>query len=184
MKKILFPLIASVIIINAVVGVAILSSSSASATKLAPACAENSVLPWASSDAGGTAGTFYYELELSNVSPHTCTLVGFPSVWAVDGGGVPVGLLASHDGKPVIVTLAPGGTAHILLGVTDPGIICPTTAQSETTNELEVVPPGYAPGPWREWNTIMNFPLVTCTKVVGMHVSAVEAGVGIPLYSA
>ena len=33
---------------------------------------------------GATAGTTYYPLEFTNVSRHSCTLAGYPAVWAAN----------------------------------------------------------------------------------------------------
>jgi hypothetical protein len=70
----------------------------------------------------------------------------------------------------------------VLLRVTDPGIVCPTTTIATTT--LRVVPPGYPLSAAKgEADELGYFSLGVCPKSANMSVGPVEAGVGIPLYS-
>ena len=156
------------------------AASPASATSVPAACSQANIFPWASMMGDGTAGTIYYELELSNIGTATCTLVGFPSVWAINETGNQVGLLATHDGARSVVTLAPLGTAHVDLGVIDSGALCSGPLDGAS---LRVVPPGFPPVVTGEQDTVGFFPLQICPTRASMHVSAVEAGTGIPGHS-
>lgn len=67
---------------------------------------------------GVAAGSIYFRLVFTNVSPKTCTLAGYPGVsYVTRMGGVQVGSPAQRDsGTPVItVTLRPGGTASAVV---------------------------------------------------------------------
>jgi len=70
-------------------------------------CRASSTDVWAAVEGDGTAGTVFYELEFSNVGSRTCTLRGYPSVWAVSLSGHEIGRSASRRGSPSTVTLHP-----------------------------------------------------------------------------
>jgi hypothetical protein len=164
----------------ATLGVVAINELPASATNI-PACGLSASFPWASPEGSGTAGSTYYELEISNISNATCTLVGFPSVQAVDAHGNRLGDLATHSGTPTIVTLAPDSTSHVVLRVTDADNLCPTSITNSTTLKLTI--PGFKPSSVPgEGDEFGYFPLMVCEDVPSMSVSPVELGVGIPLY--
>ena len=100
----------------------------ASAASGAPAsvarCSAASTEVWAAVEGDGTAGTVFYELEFSNIGHQTCTLRGYPDVWAITLTGHETGKPALHRGVPGTVTLRPGATAHAILGVVDTGALC------------------------------------------------------------
>lgn len=165
-------------------------SGSAGSTTLATSGATSSMAKcraagtevWAAAEGAGTAGTVYYELELSNVGHRTCSLRGFPSVWAVDAHGVKVGVRSSDSGTPSTVVLRPGSTAHAVLGVTTTGAVCGTSGVPAAG--LRVVPPGQTlPKTPGETDWIEHFPLQVCANKSSMHVLPVRAGTGIPNYS-
>lgn len=157
------------------------ATASTAASPLA-SCRAAGTEVWAAVEGAGTAGTVYYELELSNVGHRTCTLHGYPSVWAVNASGAEVGVRASDRDAPSTVVLRPGSTAHAVLGVTTTGAVCGTLSVAATG--LRVVPPGQTlpktPGE-RDW--IERFPLQVCANQSSMHVYPVHAGTGIPNYS-
>jgi hypothetical protein len=91
---------------------------------------------------GGT----YYTLEFTNVSARACSLYGYPEVSAYAGGqvgGTQIGSAAAHDTsvRPHPVTLAPGQTAHSVLGVTSTGTFRRTVCAQVTAPELRVMLP-------------------------------------------
>jgi hypothetical protein len=163
------------------VGIPEVSGPPAAAATL-PACSAAQTYVWAAVEGGETAGTTYYELEFSNVGSTTCTLHGYPSVWAVSVGGARIGEPATHQGAPSTVTLAPGATSHAVLGVADTGAVC--DSQGVKAQGLRVVPPGQtlpkSPG---ERDEVENFPLEVCAHQPSMHVDPVHSGVGIPNYT-
>lgn len=174
----------AVLPMSAVLAKSVGATPSATLAPASPAatCRAAGTEVWAAVEGAGTAGTIYYELEFSNVGHRTCTLHGFPHVWAVSAHGVEVGVPAANEGTPSTVVLRPGTTAHAVLGVTTTGAVCGT--RSVATAGLRVVPPGQAlpktPGE-RDW--VEHFPLQVCTKQSSMHISPVHAGTGIPNYS-
>jgi hypothetical protein len=124
---------------------------------------------------GGTLGSIYYPLELSNVGHHACTLNGFPGVSAEGRGGGQVGPAASRNGQSHrTVTLAAGATAHAILRIEDWGALC---SKEVVAIALRV----YAPGETRAGEVPFSFG--ACAHRGVMIVGPVGAGVGIPGYT-
>jgi len=124
---------------------------------------------------GGTAGTYYYPLEFSNIGRRACTLYGYPGVSAFGASGRRLGTPATRNtGSPGVVTLTPGATAHALLGIHDAGALCahPASAQG-----LRVYPPAQTA------SRVIEFGFQACTQRGVLVVGPVRAGVGIPGYS-
>ena len=59
----------------------------AAAAASTPRCATSGLVIWLDTQGSGAAGSTYYRIELTNLSGHTCTLVGYPRVAAVNLGG-------------------------------------------------------------------------------------------------
>jgi Domain of unknown function (DUF4232) len=155
-------------------------SSAASKTAAASRCTRGDLTAWLGEPGDGTAGSTYYQLELSNISHRTCTLYGFPGVSALSGGKQ-LGTAAKRSaGDPErIVTLAPRATTHVVLQITDTGVYSPSACKPATAQSLRVYPPG-------AYNSIVvPFSFRACAKhgPVVLHVTPVLAGTGIPGYS-
>jgi hypothetical protein len=87
-------------------------------------------------------GNVSYTLEFTNVSSQTCSLYGYPDVWAFTGErqiGSPATLDTSV--RPSVVTLAPGATAHAVLRYTRTGTLDSAACQQVTVPGLRVYPP-------------------------------------------
>src|SRR5271156_415533 len=86
-----------------------------------PKCATSGLVMWLNSEDSGTAGSFYYHLELANLSGRTCTLAGYPGVSAVNLDGRQIGSPAGREvtQKPRVVTLAPEAQTTALIRVVD-----------------------------------------------------------------
>ena len=95
--------------------------------------------------APAAAGTFYYDLNFTNLSGHACTLRGHPGVSAVNlaGGrvGTPAGWGNPGNARLRTIRLANGATATAVLAVTDvynyPASVCHQVAAAG----LRVIPP-------------------------------------------
>src|ERR1700722_4143248 len=78
-------------------GPAVWAASSASAAPAVPAalipvCTPGDLAVWVNADAGsGAAGTFYYPLEFTNHTNHTCRTWGWPRVSAPNINGHQLG---------------------------------------------------------------------------------------------
>ncbi|MGO8961903.1 MAG: DUF4232 domain-containing protein [Streptosporangiaceae bacterium] len=144
-------------------------------------CPRGDLTSWLGVPGNGTAGSTYYQLEISNISGQTCSLYGFPGVSALKGGG---GQLGSPAGRApghteLLVTLAPGATAHVVLRITDVGVFSPSACHPATAVALRV----YAPGDYS--SMLLPFSFRACARrgPVYLHVSTTIAGTGIPGYS-
>jgi hypothetical protein len=144
------------------------------ASPAAPACRYAGTTVWTGSPGNGTAGTTFWDIEFSNTGHATCTLFGYPGVSAANGAGHLVGIPARHSGARLLVTIPVGGTAHVVLGVTDPGAVC---AHPVHASMLKV----YAPGQFGFHLT--PFPVDVCPHTSTMRVDAVHPNAGIPGYS-
>jgi hypothetical protein len=161
---------------------ALVASPASGAPAAVASCTVADTEVWAAVEGDGTAGTTYYELEVSNVGHQTCTLHGYPRVWAVSLTGLQIGKPASHWGVPSTVTLRPGATSHAVLGVADTGAAC--AGSGVTAEGLRVVPPGETlPKPAGEADEVENFPLQVCPRQSSMNVRPITSGVGIPNYT-
>ncbi|MBV9447058.1 MAG: DUF4232 domain-containing protein [Streptosporangiaceae bacterium] len=93
--------------------------------------------------AESTAGaSVVYTLEFTNVSGQTCSLYGYPGVWAYTGDrqiGSPATLDTSI--RPHVVTLAPGATAHAMLRYTRTASFGSAACRQVTVPGLRVYPP-------------------------------------------
>lgn len=108
----------------------------------------------------GAAGSIYYPLDFTNVSPVTCTLYGYPGVsFATGSGGAVLGRPAVRDPAfpAALVTMTSGDTAHASMQVqvaqSYPAAVC----RPVTAHWLKVYPPdSYVP-------VYVGFTAVTCT---------------------
>jgi hypothetical protein len=94
--------------------------------------------------ASGTAGSFYYPLQFTNVSGSACTMYGYPGVAFVTGpGGSPIGGAAVRDPAfaSELVTLAPGAVAHASLQVAIAANYPANICDPVTAHWLQVYPP-------------------------------------------
>jgi hypothetical protein len=103
---------------SAAVAVSSASAAPAAPSALLPVCTAGNLAVWVNYGAGqGAAGTFYYPLEFTNTSNHTCRTWGWPGVSATTANGHQLGDAAQrlHYYTPAWVNIAAGGTAHALL---------------------------------------------------------------------
>jgi Protein of unknown function (DUF4232) len=123
------------------------TSSGTAATSAAsvPRCTASDLGVWLAVGQGnGTAGTTYYPLEFTNLSHHTCYLFGYPGVSALGRNGNQLGSPADRGSLrgARIVNVAPGATAHTLLGYHDVVVgTAPGCHQVSSAVELRVYPP-------------------------------------------
>jgi hypothetical protein len=99
-------------------GAALAASSAPSAPAhpaahaITPACETPGLVIWLDTNGNAGAGSVYYNLKLTNLSGHACTLNGFPFINAVGLTGSLLGHRAAFTGGPAHqVTLNQGETA-------------------------------------------------------------------------
>lgn len=138
-------------------------------------CTPNHLTVWTGAQGDAAAGHAFFEVQISNVGASSCTLFGYPGVSVLNNSGHQVGLPASHSGPKATVTIAPGGTSHFVLAVTDPFNVCGHPVKAST---LRV----FAPGTFHANEAA--FSTSVCPHNVTLHVDAVHANAGIPGFSA
>lgn len=151
------------------------------AASTAPRCLTRQLTTWLGIPGSGAAGSFYYQLEISNISHRTCTLQGFPGVSAHAAGGRQLGSPARRLSgyRERRVTLRPSQTAHAVLQITDVGNFSPSVCRPVTADSLRV----FAPGTYVPMTVPFSFRACARKGPIYLHVSPVQAGAGIPGYS-
>ena len=139
-----------------------------------PACISTHTRVWYGVPGDGATGHIFFQLQFSNIGHSTCSFFGYPGVSQVDVHGHQVGLPASHSGTRLNVTLAPGGTAHVVLEVTQAGFVC---AHPVKTTLLKVFPPGQTHA------QLVGFASQACIGKSLLHVDALHPRAGIPGFS-
>jgi Protein of unknown function (DUF4232) len=122
-----------------------LSARTRSHTAATPSCATSGLDVWFfDTPGGGTAGSFFYELKLTNLSSRTCTLTGYPGVSAVNLAGQRIGAPARREAGTTThtVVLAPGVTASATLRIVVAGNYPASACHEVTAAGLRVYPPG------------------------------------------
>lgn len=175
MNRTVLAVCAAAVVAGTGIGSAALASSASASV---PACTASELGAWVAVDQGnGAAGTIYYPLELTNLSGHTCTMRGFPGVAAADVNDHQLGSAAFREyGAPLrTVTLAPGATAHALLGWSDIAVTTsPGCHQVPAAFELNIIPPDQRSA------TYAAFDLSACSHAGPgyLKIGPVEPGVG------
>jgi len=116
------------------------TASPSSSPTVSGCTSANLTLAFAPATGGGTAGTNYYDLALTNKGTVTCTLQGFPTVKLLNSAGTAVGTAQANGTAGSAVSLAPGGSAYAAVGVVDSGNFSPGVCLAGT--KLSVTPPG------------------------------------------
>ena len=159
------------------IGSAVVAMSPASAAPAAvPECASASLAVWISPDLGnGAAGTIYYPLDFTNISNHTCYLIGWPGVSATNANGKQLGSAAARDtnAPSQIVNVPSGGTAHAVLRYEDVQIDSSAGCSQTAAAFLKVYPPDQASGR----RAFFSLPVCTVTGRVYLRIWRIQAGV-------
>jgi hypothetical protein len=152
--------------------------SSANTDATTPACHRANLRAWLAIPAGITSATHYYDLEISNISGHACTLYGFPGVSATRADGRELGSAAMRMVSPAaqLVTLEPDGTAHDVLSIDDAGNVPSSICRPATAAGLRV----FAPGDYQSLGFPFSFPACARRGPMYMSVTPMVAGTGIP----
>jgi Protein of unknown function (DUF4232) len=157
------------------------ASAADTARTAVPGCSVADLTVWAGVPADGSAGAFHYQLELSNVSRHSCTLFGYPGVSAVGAAGQQKGSAAIRNGShpATLVTLAPGATSHVELQVTDVTAYPPSSCRPVRAEGLRVYPPNDR----RAEFVPLSFEACAKYGPKFLSVTTTIAGTGVPGYS-
>lgn len=167
-------------------GLALASSAGTAAPKTAVApkaaavqsCSRSQLTSWLGFPGDATAGSTYYQLEISNISGHSCTLFGYPGVSAIRGGHQVGSAAARTPSHPAtLLTLAPGSTVHVILQIADVSTI--SACKPTQASALRV----FAPGDFSSMQVPYTFAACAKRGPRFLHVSAAIGGTGIPGYS-
>jgi hypothetical protein len=155
-----------------------------SSAAVAPSCTTADLDVWLNTTGNGAAGSSYYNLNFTNLSAHSCSILGYPGVSAVTQAGIQLGSAAGREGGHAVtrITLTSArsargfetSTSHntatvvIQIAVAEnfPASVCsPITAAG-----LRIYPPG------QKESTVVPFPFVACAKAGPqfLHVESVE----------
>jgi hypothetical protein len=126
----------------------------------AAGCPSSGLVVWLDTQSQGAAGHLFYNLKLTNLSGHACTLRGYPGVSAVDLRGHQIGSAAVRDTTTParLIRLSPGGTASALLRLTNTGVFSRSACGQVTAAGFRVFPPN-ATSP-----KIVPFPFGACSR--------------------
>jgi hypothetical protein len=146
--------------------IALASAGSAArpdANGLAPLCETPGLVIWLDTNGNGTAGTIFFKLHFTNLSGHTCTLNGFPFLFAVNLTGHQVGPRATfrRPPSPHLVRLANGKTATAVLGIVETGNFPRKACRPVTAAGLRVFPPN------QTRSKLVPFPFSACSRPHG-----------------
>jgi hypothetical protein len=161
--------------------VALAAPGHPAAAARAPGCSVADLRAWVGIPADGSAGSFTYQLELSNVSGHACTLLGFPGVSATGAHGSQLGSAAvrNHSHPARLVTLGRGATAHVELAITDVSNFPASACHPVTATGLRVFPPNDR----RSESIPISFRACQKRGPKYLSVTTTIAGTGIPAFS-
>ena len=146
-----------------VAALAATAAPAAPAAASAPPCPTAGLVIWLT-NGSAAAGTFYYDLNFTNLSGHACTLRGHPGVSTVNLSGSQIGRPArwgnpgnAGHARLRTVRLARGATATAVLAVTDvynyPAGVC----HRVTAAGLRVIPPN------QFTSKLVPYPIGACT---------------------
>jgi hypothetical protein len=174
---------AVLISVVALASVSVASSARPAGSRIATVgpCQTRHLDVWYGEPGNGAAGSTYWDIELSNIGTHACTLDGYPGLVALSVNGPPLGSAAAHTSgtTPHLVTLAAkGGTAHVILRSVNPGFLEPA-CHAGTAGVLRFTPPG------QHASVLIPLQIGVCKNhgPIFMYVWPVAAGVGIPGYT-
>ncbi len=159
-------------------GAVLTADTSRAVPAVVRACTASDLGAWVAVTQGnGAAGSIYYPLQFTNLSRHACAMRGFPGVSAIDRNGHQLGSPAGWDHviPSRTVLLAPGATAHTILGYSDVTVTStPGCHPTFGTFELRVYPPG------QRGATYAAFDLEACSHAgpIYLGVEPVQPGVG------
>lgn len=154
------------------------TAHAAAATAAVSSCPRTDLVAWLAIPRTGISNeSNFYDLEISNVSGHACTLYGYPGVSALRANGSQLGSAAGRGGgTKLLVTLAPGGTAHATLYIDYAGDYLPSDCHPTTAALVRV----FAPGDYASMQFPFTFPACAKRGPVYLNVSTVVAGTGVP----
>jgi hypothetical protein len=161
-------------------------SSSAATTA---SCTTSDLVVWMNTTGNGAAGSSFYSLNFTNLSPHSCTLDGYPKVTAIESSGIQIGSRAVRDGvagadrvtlmsarTPSFFSEMRATTATVILQIEVAQNFPISKCRPVTAAGLRVYPPG------QKASTVVPYPFITCAKRGDrvLHVAPTQKYLSIP----
>jgi hypothetical protein len=147
-------------------------AGSAGARATSPACASSTLVIWIDTEGSVVSGNTYYDIELTNFSGKTCSILGYPVVVATNLTGHQLGSAASDNAshKPFAVTLAGGASAAAVLQITTAVGLRGLKCSPQLAAGLRVSAPNKGTG------KVVPFPFQACSSTghIFMKVQAVQ----------
>jgi hypothetical protein len=153
------------------------TAASAAPSSIPPVCTTANLVVWVNVDQGqGALGTWYYPLEFTNVSNHTCRVRGYPGVSATDAIGKQLGDAAGRQAvwPPAWVNIGAGGTVHALFGY-GAAEVSTANCKPKTASYLKVYPPNQT----TVRHAFFDFPSCTLPHHPYLFVSVIRPGIAI-----
>jgi hypothetical protein len=153
------------------------TAASAAPSSIPPVCTTANLVVWVNVDEGqGALGTWYYPLEFTNVSNHTCRVWGYPGVSATDAIGTQLGDAAGRqaDWPPAWVSIGAGGTVHALFGY-GAAEVSTANCKPKAATYLKVYPPNQTTAR----RAFFDLPSCTLPHHTYLFVSVIRPGSGI-----
>jgi Domain of unknown function (DUF4232) len=124
-----------------------------------PRCSTAGLVVWLNTQGSGAAGSVFYQLRLTNLSGHACTLAGYPGVSATSLTSRQLGRGASREGgsKAHTVTLSNGASASATLRIVEAGNFPSAGCKPTLAAGLKVYPPN------QRTAKIVPFPFEACS---------------------
>jgi uncharacterized protein DUF4232 len=166
--------VALTLVVTPLAGAASVSSAHPGTVSL-PRCESPSLVVWLDTTGNGAAGSFYYDLQFTNLSGASCELAGFPGVSAVGLTGSQVGTAAGRSATAPIapIRLPPGATSTSVLQLTDVANFPSSACHEVLAAGLRVYPPGATAA------KLIPFPFEACSLKgeIFLHVRSVVKGI-------
>jgi hypothetical protein len=153
------------------------TAASAAPATIPPVCGTANLVVWVNVDEGqGAAGTWYYPLEFTNISNHTCRVWGYPGVSATDASGKQLGDAATRQNiwPGAWVNIGAGGTVHALFGY-GAAEVSTSGCKPKTATYLKVYPPNQTSAR----HAFFDFPSCTAPHHAYLFVSVIRPGTAI-----
>ncbi len=150
-----------------------------------PACGPSQLAVWINTQGSGAAGSFYYDLEFTNISMRACTLTGYPGVSGLNAAAAQLGAPAARDPAHAAATVTLkgalvqpggpvglGGSATAVLRIVDVDNFPAATCGRATAAGLRVYSPGQTVAKF------VSLPFLACarTKALYLFVQALQVG--------
>jgi hypothetical protein len=140
-------------------------------------CSTSRLVVWLGLGQGGAAaGSTYYPMEFTNISRHSCRLLGFPGVSAVGRRQLGSPAQRNRAVTPHAVNLLPGATAHTVLQLTDVLNYPAGRCKPATASFLRVYPPDQR----RAEDIPFRFRACSARGPIFLSVEPIQRGVGVP----